>query len=212
MLAHYAQPCGRHSLVCGLVECALGARGRRSSQRSVGLPSACHKILFLARGSRTLLLRQYTGWEVSSCTSPRSNSCLHELIQDVSRASNTNLVGCWLLVDECRGTACHFGPKLAQSMSRCHVHQVVVCAPTASGRAGPIAPGFTAGFLAFSLALWIQQRVRPVGGGLRIGSQPECHVLVGNTLRTARAISTPAFRHGCRAWWPSYSLVFSRAG
>ena len=87
-------------------------------------------------------------------------------------------------------------------MSRCHVHQVVVCAPTASGRAGPIAPGFTAGFLAFSLALWIQQRVRPVGGGLRIGSQPECHVLVGNTLRTAKAISTPAFRHGCRAWWP----------
>ena len=93
MLAHCGQPCGRHSLVCGLVERALGARGRKSSQRSVGLPSACHKILFLARGSRTLLLRQYTGWEVSSCTSPRSNSCLHELIQDVSRASNTNLVG-----------------------------------------------------------------------------------------------------------------------
>ena len=32
----------------------------------------------------------------------------------------------------------------------------------------PIAPGFTAGFLAFSLALWIQQRVRPVGGGLQM--------------------------------------------
>ena len=104
MLAHYAQPCGRHSLVCGLVECALGARGRRSSQRSVGLPSACHKILFLARGSRTLLLRQYTGWEVSSCTSPRSNSCFHELIQDVSRASNTNLVGGWSMSRTRAGT------------------------------------------------------------------------------------------------------------
>ena len=59
-----------------------------------------------------MLLRQYTGWEVSSCTSPRSNSCLHELIQDVSRASIAMLVG-WWLVAECRGTACHFGPKLA---------------------------------------------------------------------------------------------------
>ena len=73
-----------------------------------------------------------------------------------------------MLVDECRGTACHFGPKLAQNMSRCHVHKVVVCAPTASGQAGPIAPGFTAGFLGFSLAPWIQQRVRPVGGGLQM--------------------------------------------
>ena len=40
------------------------------------------------------------------------------------------------------------------------------------------------------------------GGRPANGSQPECHVLVGNTLRTAKAISTPAFRHGCRAWWP----------
>ena len=40
------------------------------------------------------------------------------------------------------------------------------------------------------------------GGRPANGSQPECHVLVGNTLRTAKAISTPAFRHGCRAWCP----------